>query len=268
MIEAWLPDLQEQGAVVIGGGLLGLEMAYALNKRGVPTTLLVRESQLGSHLLPQRAAELLEQKIHADGITVILGQEVSAYVSSDDKVLDGVQLTNGEIIATRMALCAVGVHPNTDLAEGALEIDAASGAIIVNDLLQTSQPDVYAAGGCALVNGIIAHNWSSSEQQGRIAALNMLGNTTAYGNYAPFDLQTYLYDLPFAYFGKQVAVSDEQAWVWHDSGTQFAQILVEDGRVTGATLIGEIASFAPTLWQIYKTQAAVELNQLVHFVTP
>lgn len=181
LIEAWMPELQQTGAVVIGGGILGIDMAYMLNRRGVPTTLIVRETQLGSPVLSAWEAEQAAQALQAQGVKLILGETLAAYLSEDDRLLDGVRLGNGQVLTARMALCTVGVHPTTDfLIESDIEIDGQSGAILVNNALQTAAQDVYAAGNCAQVNGYIAHTWAQSAEQGQIAALNMLGENAFY----------------------------------------------------------------------------------------
>jgi len=181
LIEAWMPQLQQSGAVVIGGGILGIDMAYALNRRGVPTTLVAREKRLGIPSLSETDAVLVEERLRADGVQIVLGETLTAYLSEDDRVLDGVRLSNGRIVPGRMALCTVGVSPTTDfLVESDVEIDAETGAVWVNAMLQTSQTDIYAAGNCVQIDGYIARTWKQSAEQGRVAALNMLGQPTAY----------------------------------------------------------------------------------------
>ncbi len=181
LIEAWMPQLQQSGAVVIGGGILGMDMAYALNRRGVPTTLVAREKHLGIPSLSETDAALAEKCLRAEGMQIVLGETLAAYLSEDNRVLDGVRLSSGRIIPGRMALCTVGVSPTTDfLIESEVEIDAETGAIWVNANLQTNQPNVYAAGNCAQIDGYIARTWKQSAEQGRVAALNMLGQSTLY----------------------------------------------------------------------------------------
>lgn len=181
LIEAWMPKLQQSGAAIIGGGILGIDMAYALTRRGVPTALIAREKRLGVPALSETESALVEERLRADGVEIILGETLQAYLSEDDRMLDGIRLSSGRIIPGRMALCTVGITPTTDfLTESGIQIDPETNAIPVNTLLQTSEPDIYAAGNCAQVNGYIAHNWAQSAEQGRMAALNMLGQAHHY----------------------------------------------------------------------------------------
>lgn len=178
LIEAWMPQLQQVGAVVIGGGILGMDAAYMLNQRGVPTTLVAREKRLGVPRLSEAEAYIAQERLVQAGIEVILGDMLAAYLSEDDRVLDGVRLKSGRIITARMALCAVGVYPTTDfLQESGIPLDPNSGAVTVNAAMQTVFSDVYAAGNCAVVDGYISSNWEQSAAQGRIAGLNMVGQS-------------------------------------------------------------------------------------------
>jgi NAD(P)H-nitrite reductase large subunit len=85
------------------------------------------------------------------------------------------------VIGCRMCISAIGVQPTTEfLEESGLTLDAVTHAVEVNAQLQTTDPDVFAAGNCASVNGYITRTWSESAAQGRIAALNMLGQLATY----------------------------------------------------------------------------------------
>ncbi len=194
LIEAWMPQIQQSGAVVIGGGILGIDAAYVLNYRGVPTTLVARESRLGVGHFSEAEAAQVEERLKAEGVKIILNATLEAYLSEDERVLDGVRLSNGQVINARMALCTVGVRPSTGLLEESdIEIDEHTAAVTVNPAMQTNIPQIYAAGGCASVDGFIAATWVESAEQGRIAGLNMVGQSASYtpqqAVYTPLVLQ-------------------------------------------------------------------------------
>jgi NAD(P)H-nitrite reductase large subunit len=163
-----------------------------------------------------------------------------------------------------MALCTVGVYPNTDFLEGSgIEVDEVTGAISVNTFLQTNLEGIYAAGSCALVNGQIAYNWLLSAEQGRIAGLNMVGHEVAYDTPWQGDLDTRLYDLPFAYFGQNRPASpDIQLWSWENGSRQFAQVLLDGDCVVGATLLGDIVEAGAELFKRYRAQAPTSKDDL------
>lgn len=260
LIEDWMPELQTRGVVVIGGGLLGLDLAYALRQRGVNVTLIVREGHVGAPHLTAEAATVIQERLLTDGIHLELNQTVAAFLSEDGRVLDAVQLADGRTMLTPMAICAVGVRPTTDFIEDtAINVDEATGAVLVNEYFQTSVPEVYAAGNCALANGIIAYNWALSAEQGRIAGLNMAGVATPYTPVVTGDLHTRIYDLPLAYFGQPSPTA--QVWTWRD-GSQFAQVWLENGSVTAARLLGEATGMAGQLSQ----QRDISAEDLEHLI--
>lgn len=181
LIEAWMPELMTQGAAVIGGGILGLDMAFALTQRGVPTTLVTRNEYLGYPTVVPNPVQSIYEQLLAAGVRVILNETVTAYLSDDNRILDGIQLSSGRILSTRMALCTIGVLPTTGFLEGSrLALDPDTGALVVNQFMQTNFADIFAAGNCASNRGYIAATWQQSAQQGRVAALNMLGQPTSY----------------------------------------------------------------------------------------
>jgi NAD(P)H-nitrite reductase large subunit len=247
ILNAWLPQLQQVGAAVIGGGVLGLELAHTLAIRDVPVTLIVRENRVGAPLLSEKAARLIENRLREDGVNLILGQTLTAYLSNDDKMLDGVQLSDGRLITARAAICAIGVRPNSDLAEDTdIDVDEVSGAIVVNEFMQTSVADVFAAGNCAMVDGQVSRNWATAAEQGRIAALNMIGQNIPYQPVFG-DLDTVLYDLPFAYFGEITPVDGVTTWEWTDNASAYMQVHLKNYQVAGALLIGQPAAYAKEL---------------------
>lgn len=181
MIEDWLPDLQRSGAVIVGGGILGMDMAYALRRRGIPVALVAREAHLGAPLMNDAEGWQIEERLRAIGVELILGHKVESFFSEDGKLLDAVILDDGQTLPARMALCCIGVRPTTDFLEGSgINIDGITGAVIVNANMQTNIPNVYAAGTCALTPSLLARNWSTAAEQGRVAALNMLGQRVQY----------------------------------------------------------------------------------------
>lgn len=181
LIEDWLPDLRQRGITIIGGGILGIDMAYALSQRNVPVTLVVREAQLGAPLMSAGDAGRVEARLRDMGVMIEFGREVRAFLSEDGKLLDAVELDDMRILQTRMALCCIGVRPTTDFLEGSgVALDETTGGVLVNSYLQTSIPNIYAAGSCALTPALLARTWATAAEQGQIAALNMLGQQTQY----------------------------------------------------------------------------------------
>lgn len=258
LIEAWRPDLQEYGVVVIGGGILGLDLCYSFRRRDIPVTLIVRDSYVGQPLLSELTSQCVMGRLKATGVKVIRFTTVTAFERVDGVVLDAVKLSTGKVIPTRMAICAIGVRPKTGFLDGSgielspvSDFDPIGGAILVNEHLETNIPDIYAAGNCASIEGMIAHNWKTSQEQGRIAGLNMLGETASFAPDLITDFDTQIYDLPFAYFWERDSNRGERFWgvsgsdmeggwdVWAD----------ENQTICGAILIGKYARFAEQFYE-------------------
>lgn len=201
MLQASMPDLEQTGVVIIGGGILGMELAHTLRKRGITVTQVVREGQVGAPFLSENAARQIESRMIADGVTLLLNREVKAYHSSDNSLLDAVELVDGLQIPTHTAIAAIGTYGSTEWLDGSdLTLNEETGLILVNQYLQTNLPDIYAAGTVAqFADGNAARTWAESAEQGKIAALNMLGIATPCTSPIYWiDPHSLIYDLPFA----------------------------------------------------------------------
>jgi nitrite reductase (NADH) large subunit len=264
VLQAWLPELKSKGVVVVGGGILALDLAYALSRHAVPTTLVVRESQLGSPLLGESASKLLEARARADGITIHFGRTLSAYLSEGDRVLNAVALDDGAVLPARAAICAIGVRSNNALAADAgLAVDAVSGGIIVNEFMRTTDEYIYAAGNCALVNGEIARNWILSAEQGRVAGLAMVGYQIPYEPTVPGDLNSRIFDLPLAYFGStQPRTPAAHLWSWDNGVDRAVQVVVERSRIAGVSVLGSLPGVVEHLLAQYAAQTTITLDEL------
>ncbi len=133
-------------AVVVGGGLIGIETCEALSLAGIEITSVEMLPQLLT-FLDWEMARLVENHVRSKGVNVITGNGLAAFLGEDGQ-LTGVKLANGTELPCELAVVAIGVRPNSTLArEAGLEVGA-SGGIVVNEYMQTSDPDIYAAGDC------------------------------------------------------------------------------------------------------------------------
>lgn len=168
-------------AVVIGGGAIGIEMAEALKDLwGLDTSLVEFEKRLLPRTLDKPMANMLEKHMRDSGVDLYLGEGAAEILGEDGKVV-GLKTTAGNVLECEMVIMAAGVKPRSDLAKEAGLHVSANGAITVNDRLQTSDPDIYAAGDCIevphLVSGkrFFAPFGSLANKEGRVAADNMVG---------------------------------------------------------------------------------------------
>lgn len=164
-------------AVVVGGGLLGLELANAVRLRGVQVTVVEKFNRLLPRQTDPHAAKLLEAGLRDMGLSFCLGLAPKEIESINGKAT-ALILEDGTRVHGELFLVSAGVRPNLKLAqEAGLRIDK---AIVVNDRMETSATGVYAAGDCAEHKGVYYGIWPASEEQGRVAGVNMAGGEALY----------------------------------------------------------------------------------------
>lgn len=163
-------------AVVVGGGLLGVETAVALHARGLAVTLLARGSRLVPGRLDNRASALLVASIRGLGVDVQLETGVRALYGVGR--LQTVVRADGATLPADLLVACVGVTPNADVARAAgLEVGH---GIVVDDGLRTSDPFIFAVGDVAEHDGQAGSLWATAERQALIAARNASGRNTTY----------------------------------------------------------------------------------------
>jgi nitrite reductase (NADH) large subunit len=164
-------------AVVIGGGLLGIEAAYGLARAGIAVTLLHLMDRLMERQLDVRGAALLREALEAKGIDVVLQAETAAIVG--ERRADGVLLTDGRRIDGGLVVFAIGIRPEGDLARAAGL--ACNRGIIVDDALATSAASVFAIGECAEHRGQCYGLVEPAYAQARVLAQGLTGEDAGYG---------------------------------------------------------------------------------------
>jgi len=175
-------DHQIQKAVVIGGGLIGIETCEALQLAGIEITVIELLPQLLT-FLDWELAKLVENHVRSKSANVITGNGIAEFLGENGKLI-GVKLQNGTELPCELAVVAIGVRPNVRLArEAGLKIGE-TGGIEVNEYLQTSDPDIYAVGDCIeTVNRITGQKVHApygdlANLQGRVAGENAASDNT------------------------------------------------------------------------------------------
>ncbi|HON78356.1 MAG TPA: FAD-dependent oxidoreductase [Spirochaetota bacterium] len=172
-------------AVVIGGGLIGIETCEALQLAGIEITVIELLPQLLT-FLDWEMAKLVENHVRSNNANVITDNGVAEFLGENGK-LTGVKLSNGTELPCELAVVAIGVTPNSALAKDAGLSTGDTGAIIVNEYMQTSDPDIYAAGDCVEIKNLItgkkvhAPYGDLANLEGRVAGENaMQGNSVTF----------------------------------------------------------------------------------------
>jgi NADPH-dependent 2,4-dienoyl-CoA reductase/sulfur reductase-like enzyme len=181
-IASWLEEEKPESGVIVGGGYIGLEMAEALSARGVRLTLVEMLDQVMPSL-DLDSAELVAEELTKNGVELRLDHKVEAF-EGDGKVSEVVAA--GKRFPADIVVFAVGIRPNTDLAEAAGISVGETGAIAIDEKGITSHPDVLAAGDVAEVHHLVLDRpvymplGSTANKQGRVAGVNAAGGKAVF----------------------------------------------------------------------------------------
>jgi NAD(P)H-nitrite reductase large subunit len=185
-LAAKIDSINAKAAVVIGAGLIGISVTEALMKRGLKVTMVELQEKILSLLLDAKASDLVEGVVRKAGVNIITGQSVQKILGKPDNegIVGGVILTKGDQIACDLVIVAIGVVPRTELVTGtAVKINR---GIVVDNMMQTNVPDVYASGDVAEAYDFIMNQnrllplWPLAVLEGQVAGYNMAGKKTTY----------------------------------------------------------------------------------------
>jgi nitrite reductase (NADH) large subunit len=233
---------QEHGAehaVIAGGGLLGLEAAYALHKIGLHVTVLERGKTLLSRQLDERAAELLRDYLEGLGLHIALASETESLQAAEEGGAGGrlheVRLRDGRALPANLFLLAAGITPLVELArESGIEVGR---GVIVDDELRTSDPDVFAVGDAAEHEGRVYGLWPAAVEQGETAAENALGGHRSYRGTVPVTMLKVV-GVDLRSVGRFQATDEDTVIALEDPDEHsYRKLVIADGHIVGAILI-------------------------------
>jgi ferredoxin-nitrate reductase len=223
-------------AVVVGGGLLGVEAARGLRARGVHVTLVHAARRLMDRQLDVPAALMLERGLRARGVEIVLGMQTEAIVGNDR--VTSVVLADGREEPADMVVVAAGVLPDVGAARDAgLEVEQ---AIVVDDEMRTSHPGVYAVGECAQHRDVVYGLWAPLLEQARVAGASLASAPAAFRGVIPATtLKVAGIDLFCG--GRSIALEGDEEVVALDTRRgQYRRLLLRDDRLVGAILLGDL----------------------------
>jgi NADPH-dependent 2,4-dienoyl-CoA reductase/sulfur reductase-like enzyme/ferredoxin len=233
-LRAFAQRVGSRRAVVAGGGLLGLEAAYAMLKLGLKTIVLERSPGLLRRQLDARAGELLRDYLERLGIEILVGAEVEA-VGGGSR-LRGITLRDGRRLDAQILLVAAGIRPNIELAHDAKL--AVGRGVLVDDRMRTNDPAVFAAGDVAEFDGQVPGLWPTAVAQAEVAAENAAGGDKAYTPPVPVTILKVV-GIELASLGRFEAAPHEEAIVFEDPAAgRYRKLVIADGRIVGAILLG------------------------------
>ncbi len=230
-------------AVVIGGGLLGLETARALRALGLEVTVLEFAPYLMPRQLDREGAAVLEMLIRNMGIQPVTGAVTEAILG--DACVRAVRLKDGREFPADMVICSTGIRSEVTLARQAGL--AVNRGIVVDEHLQTSAPDIYAAGDAAEAGGIVYGIVPAAIEQARVAAANMVapGSATYSGTLPATTLKVVGAELTS--LGQCTLESDDLVQLRRadPQNGRYRKLALRDGRIVGAILLNERENTSP-----------------------
>jgi nitrite reductase (NADH) large subunit len=220
--------------VVIGGGLLGIEAAYGLARRGAGVTLVHIMPRLMERQLDAAGAALLKAAIERIGIRVLLKAETAA-IEGDGRV-ERIRLQNGTVLAADLVVMAAGVRPETALA-ASCGLDIGRG-IKVGDTLQTSSPHVYAIGECAEHRGTCYGLVEPAYAQARVLAQHLADIPARYEGSLLFT-NLKVSGVPVFSLGDFEGEGAETMVLEDQGAGAYRKLVLREGRLAGAVLLGD-----------------------------
>jgi nitrite reductase (NADH) large subunit len=226
---------QKKRVVVIGGGLLGLEAAYGLVKAGAHVTLIHLMDRLMERQLDAAAAALLKTLVERKGVSVLLDSN-TANIFGDGRV-QGVELKDGRRLEADAVIFAAGIRPNASLAQESGV--AVNRGIVVDDRMATDTPGIFALGECAEHRGTCYGLVEPAYEQAKVLATNLAGLSAAYeGSVLATNLKVSGVSVFSA--GDITAAEGSETLVLNDLRRGvYKKLVISDGRLTGAVLVGD-----------------------------
>lgn len=230
------------GAVVIGGGLIGVSVTEALVKRGIEVTVVEMKERLLNTILDEETSALEETALRQAGVSIVTGHTVvKINGNSAEETVSGVTLDDGSQIPGNLVIIAIGVWPRTELVSDIM----INRGIVVDRYMMTSSPDVYACGDAAEAYDIIYGEnrltpiWPNAYIGGRIAGFNMAGIPTEYqGGTAMNSLKYFGLDIVTAGMVNPLVDSYEVLSKKYDN--IYRKVVLKEGLVVGIVFAGNI----------------------------
>jgi NAD(P)H-nitrite reductase large subunit len=248
------PDLQlmekqtktVKHAVIVGGGLIGIEMAEMLLSRNITVTFLVREPEFWSNVLPEQEANLISRHVRSHHVDLRLNTELKEIQSDENGTVNAVITTKGEKIDCQFVGLTVGVSPNIDFLKDS-SIETKRG-VLVNEFLQTNVENIYAIGDCVeRIHSLpgrrnIEQVWYTGRMMGEVVAQTICGTPTKYEP-GPWFNSAKFFDIEYQTYGNVNATlqPDEEEFYWeHSSGKKSIHVVWQksDRKFLGINAFG------------------------------
>lgn len=227
--------------IVLGGGVLGVETAVALRRRGCDVVMVEQGETLMRRQLDVTAARLLQQHIEQLGVRVLTSSQAVA-IEGDESV-EGIRLGNGDFERADRVLLATGIVPNVSLARGA-SLKVKHG-VVVDDTMQTSDPDIYAAGDVAEHRGQVHGAWATAMEMGSVAGGNAAGGAEMFVPLVEARALKVV-DIDLCTVGRISAEGGTERELANseEGGAIYQKVVLDSDRIVGCVLLGDTQPMA------------------------
>ncbi|HEX4911087.1 MAG TPA: nitrite reductase large subunit NirB [Permianibacter sp.] len=244
---------QYKNAVVIGGGLLGLEAAYGLLKQGMTVTVVHLLPTLMERQLDAAAATLLQQTLAARGIAFKMAAQTTALLGTDR--VTAVQFADGSTLPADLVVMAAGIRPHIALAK-----DSGLGCergVLVSDAMQTTDPHIYAVGECVQHRGQCYGLVAPLYEQARVCAAQLAGDADAAYTGSVISTKLKVTGVELFSAGEFQGGDGCDSIVYQDAGAGiYKKVVLRDDKLIGAVLYGDTTD-GSWYFQLMKAQSAV-----------
>lgn len=241
-VQAMLLAAKSRGnAVVIGGGLLGLEAAAGLKEQGMDVTVVHLMPTLMERQLDPAAGHLLQRAIEARGIRVVTKANTKAIHGA--KKVEAVELDNGTMLPADIVVMAVGIRPNIDIAKTAgLTVNR---GIVTNATMHTSDPDIFALGECVEAEGQVFGLVAPLYDMARVVAAQLAGETAVSFKATATATKLKVTGIQLYSAGDFAEAKDREEIVLRDAARGlYRRVVLKDNRIIGVVMYGDTADGA------------------------
>lgn len=228
--------------VIVGGGLLGIELAASLREMDIEVAVLQRTSKLMDRQLDALGSQLLYEELTDRGIEILYNDEIERFTGLNK--LDGIRLKSGRQVSCQAVVMSIGTVPNIELAKAASLL--CKRGVIVNEYLMTSDPAIYAIGEIAEFNGMLFGITAAAEQQAAVVARHMAGDLTGYYQGSLFMNILKMHGTDLCSLGMIETPADpayEEVVFIDKSKRYYKKCVIHNDRLVGAILIGDKSEF-------------------------
>ena len=239
-----------KNVTIIGGGLLGLEAAWEIQKRNINVTVIELADKMLPRQLDTDGSKLFESLVNKTPVKVLLGSAVD-FINADNEGVNSIQLKNGEVIDTDAVIFSVGVRSNIFLAQPS-GINCNRG-VIVNDYMQTNISNIYACGDIAEHDGVYYGNWPAAIEMGKVAGANATGDKVKFEKFVSSTIfqamNTQVFSAGTINFDDPTL---EKVGYVDSLNNKYSKLFFQNNKLVGGILIGDVSTSAKIMEGIQK----------------